>query len=175
MIANPNGAAVLGAPTFTQVPNPSDSNSPANGDFIWKFTYPYTVTVKGQSSGTEAEEITETGAIVYSSLSGTAAAGGLPSFAKWGAFITNFAACQGPLVPGTMTGPFFTDGQWNFGNFSNPGYTFTDSVGQVGANVSWWKNTMHKFRHCAEWIQAAGLSKWFPAKSKSDCTAVEQL
>lgn len=141
MIANPNGAAVLGAPTFTQVPNPSDSNSPGNGDIIWKFTYPYTVTTKGQSSGTEAEEITETGTIIYSSLSGTPAAGALPSFAKWGAFITNFAACQGALVPGTMTGPFFTDGQWNFGNFSNPGYTFTDPVGQVGANASWWKNS----------------------------------
>ena len=140
MIANPGGTAILGAPTFTQVPNPSDSNSPGNGDFIWKFSYPYTVTVKGQSSGNEAEEITQTGFIVYSSLSGTAAAGALPNFAKWGAFITNFSACQGPLVPGTMTGPFFTDGQWNFGNFSNPGYTFTDPVGQAGADVSWWKN-----------------------------------
>jgi hypothetical protein len=39
-----------------------------------------------------------------------------------------------------MTGPFFTDGQWNFGNFSSPGYTFTDTVGQAGANVSWWNN-----------------------------------
>jgi hypothetical protein len=140
MIANPGGGVVLGAPTFTQAANPSDSKSPGNGDLIWKFTYPFTVTVKGQSSGSEAEEITETGTLVYSSLTGTAAAGGAPSFAKWGAFIQNFADCQGPLVPGTMTGPFFTDGQWNFGNFSNPGYSFTDPVGQVGANASWWKN-----------------------------------
>ncbi len=140
MIANPNGAPVLAAPTVNQVPNPSDSNSPGNGDFIWTFTYPYTVTVTGRSSGTEAEEITETGSLVYSSTVGTAASGKLPSFSKWGGFITNFADCQGPLVPGTMTGPFFTDGQWNFGNFANPGYTYTDTVGQAGANVSWWKN-----------------------------------
>ncbi len=141
MIANPNGAPVLGLPTVTSKANPNDANSPGNGDLIWTFNYPYTVTISGRSSGSEAEVITETGIIVYSSLSGTGAAANPPKFSKWGAFITNFADCQGPLVPGTMTGPFFTDGQWNFGNYSNPGYTFTDTVGQAGANVSWWKNS----------------------------------
>ncbi len=140
MVANPGGTAVVGAPTFTQVPNPNDGNSPGDNDYIWKFTYPYTVTVKGISSGSEAEEITATGSIVYTSTSGSAASGRPPSFSKWGAFINNFSACQGSLVPGTMTGPFFTNGQWNFGNFSNPGYTFTDQIGQAGANASWISN-----------------------------------
>ena len=140
LVANPGGAAVLGAPTFSSGPNPADAKSPGNGDLIWKFSYPFTVTVQGQSSGTEGEKITETGTIIYSSTTGTPVAGAPPSFSKWGAFIDNFADCQGALVPGTMTGPFFTDGQWNFGNFSNPGYTFVNSIGQVGAKASWIKN-----------------------------------
>jgi hypothetical protein len=154
LTANPGGQAILQQPEFELTPNPADSHSclpvtaatcPPSGaantyDYVWTFAYPYTITVMGQSSGTEQEEVTESGIITYTSSPGTNAAGNDPSFAKWGAFITNFGDCQGPLVPGTMTGPFFTDGQWNFGNFSNPGYTFTDSVGQVGTNVSWWPN-----------------------------------
>lgn len=138
VIANPGGAPVLGTPTVTSVPNPVDPKNPA--DLVWTYTYPYTVTTQGQSSGKEAEVITENGNIVYTSTTGAGASGGPPSFAGWGAFIDKFAACQGSLVPGTMSGPFFTDGQWNFGNSSNPGYTFTDPVGQSGADVSWIKN-----------------------------------
>lgn len=143
----------LGTPQFQLQPNPIDSasclpvtlvtcpNGKVNShDYVWRFSYPYTLTIQGQSSGAEAEQITETGAINYTSTSGTPSAASPPSFAKWGAFINQFADCQGPLVPGTMTGPFFTNGQWNFSNSSNPGYTFTDTVGQVGANVSWWNN-----------------------------------
>jgi len=138
MIANPNATAVITGPTGNTAgtPNPSDPNNPT--DLTYSFIYTYTVTVQGKSTSGEAEQITETGTITYGSISGSGAAGTPPSFSKWGAFITNFAACQGPLAPGTMTGPFFTDGQWNFGNFSSPGYTFTDSVGQQGAQASWW-------------------------------------
>ncbi len=136
---NPGGAPILGVPTVTQVPNPLDAQSSTNGDNIWTFAYPYTVTVKGQSY-LGAEEITETGTIVYSSVTGTTTGGGPTKFSKWGAFISNFTACQGALVPGTITGPMFTNGQWNFGNFSNPGYTFTDTVGQAGADASWITN-----------------------------------
>jgi hypothetical protein len=113
---------------------------PNNKNYNWTFVYPYTVTVQGQSYGNEAEQITQIGAIVYTSNSGNGAVGGPPSMSKYGAFITNFTACQGPLVPGTETGPFFTDGQWNLGNYSNPGYTFNGSVAQAGAQVSWWSN-----------------------------------
>ena len=151
--ANPDGNPIIGNPQFKLEPSVGDANSclPTtqancpNGNandhnYTWTFSYPYEVTLKGQSSGSESEEITETGTINYTSISGTAAAGGPPPFSKWAAFITNFGDCQGPLAPGTMTGPFFTDGQWNFGNFSNPGYTFTGSIAQVGANASWISN-----------------------------------
>src|SRR5208282_2254498 len=58
------------------------------------------------------------------------------SYAYYGAFITNYPPCLGPLVPGTMTGPMFTDGAWGF----MPGgqYIFTDPVGQQDADASYW-------------------------------------
>ncbi len=141
--SNPTGAVLqgpqplAGQPYCTQSPlDPVHPNDNVTCDFI----YPYTVTVKGQSSGSEGEEITESGQIHYHTFSGNQASSTPPSFSKWGAFINHFGDCQGPLVQGTMTGPFFTNGQWNFDNSSSPGYTFTDPVGQSGANVSWWKN-----------------------------------
>ncbi|HXC32187.1 MAG TPA: hypothetical protein VNZ56_06910 [Verrucomicrobiae bacterium] len=156
MASNPGGAAVITATAPVASPVAGDSNSclpvgaatctvgastvPNDGNYNWTVSWPYQVTVKGISTGSESEVVTETGAIVYTSTSGSVAGGNPPSFSRWAAFITNFADCQGPLVPGTMTGPFFTDGQWNFGNFSNPGYTFTGSIGQAGADASWWSN-----------------------------------
>jgi len=157
-VTNPDGNLILGTPQFELKPDPGDSASclpvtqatcvnatypggiANDHNYKWQFNYPYEVTVQGQSSGSEGEEVVETGTIVYTSTTGTAAGGPPPIFSKWAAFITNFAACQGPLVPGTMTGPFFTDGQWNFGNFNNPGYTFTGSIAQQNTQASWISN-----------------------------------
>ena len=50
-------------------------------------------------------------------------------------FIGTYALCSADLVPGTITGPVFTNGSWNFSN-SGP-YTFTDPVGQSGATAGW--------------------------------------
>lgn len=105
-------------------------------DLQWTFRYPYSITVQGSSSGGSTEQITQTGMLVYQSAPGGASNTGT-SFSKWGAYITNYTACQGALVPGTMSGPFFTDGQWNFGNFTSPSYTFNGSVGQVSNQVSY--------------------------------------
>jgi hypothetical protein len=145
MVANQNGVAVVGAPQTLAgaanfcVQNPVDAAHPTD-NVTCDYIYPYTVTVAGRSSGSEQEQITESGQIHYHSFSGDLASTAPPSFAKWGAFITKYDDCQGPLVPGTMTGPFFTDGQWNFGDFSNPGYTFVDSIGEPGNQISWWPN-----------------------------------
>ena len=38
------------------------------------------------------------------------------SFASFGDFIYNFSPCFGALIPGTMTGPMFTNGAWQFRN-----------------------------------------------------------
>jgi Tfp pilus assembly protein PilX len=131
-----NDSASCWAPTQATCPPTNVAN---DQDLQWTFNYPYTIVVQGQSSGSEAEQVTESGTITWQSAPGGAANAGM-LFSKWGAYITNFSACQGPLTPGNMTGPFFTDGQWNFGNFTSPGYTFNGTVGQVAANVSWWNN-----------------------------------
>jgi hypothetical protein len=57
------------------------------------------------------------------------------SFSSFGAFISNFSANSSPLVYGTITGPQFTNGSWNFGSGGN--YTFTDPVSQSGSTVSY--------------------------------------
>lgn len=140
-------SATISNPTYTYSCNTSDSNCPTDNDYVWTFAYPYTVVVEGQSSGTGSEEVTETGIITYSSTPGTSASGGNPSFSKWAGFITNYALCSpgysssAGLAPGTMYGPFFTDGSWNFGNFSNPGYVFNGQIQQVGTSVGWIKNS----------------------------------
>lgn len=142
LIPNADGKPVVGTP-ITNAPIVNGQPTPPGcpTDCQWSYVYPYEVTVRGQSTGNEDEEINETGYITYNVSPGSIGAGGPPSFAKWGAFIDQFGDCQGPLVQGTMTGPFFTNGQWNFANSSNPGYTFTDSVGQSTRNVSWWNNS----------------------------------
>ena len=58
------------------------------------------------------------------------------SFAAWGMFINAYTVCDGStLVPGTITGPVFTNGGWNFGNSGN--YIFTDSVGSVSTTAGY--------------------------------------
>src|SRR5258708_3488781 len=61
-------------------------------------------------------------------LPATAAA--TANFAGWGMFIDSQPICSGTLVQGTITGPVFTNGAWNFGTGAT-GYTFTDPVGSV--------------------------------------------
>ena len=128
-----------GAALFCNADTPA--HLAANVNVQCDYLYPFDVTVKGISSGNENEQIEEKGMIHFSSFSGSPGNAGLPSFAKWGAFITTFPACDprnpSGLVPGTMNGPFFTDTQWNFGNYSNPGYTFNGTVGQVAAQPEW--------------------------------------
>jgi hypothetical protein len=91
----------------------------------------------GTATGAEQSTINESGSFsIY--------VAGIPAIANaaysiFGAFITNWDPCTlGWLVPGTMTGTMFTDGSWGFG----PGgaYIFTDPVGQVDPNASYWLN-----------------------------------
>ena len=99
----------------------------------YKYSFPYTVTVIGQSQGSEVATLVDSGTI-FLNASATAASYN-QSFAAWGMFIGTYALCSADLVPGTITGPVFTNGSWNFSN-SGP-YTFTDPVGQSGAQAGW--------------------------------------
>jgi Tfp pilus assembly protein PilX len=104
--------------------------SPVTG---YKYSFPYSVTVIGQSQGSEVATLVDSGTI-FLNASVTAASYN-QSFAAWGMFIGTYALCSGDLVPGTITGPVFTNGSWNFSN-SGP-YTFTDPVGQSGSQAGW--------------------------------------
>lgn len=97
------------------------------------YTFPYTFTIVGQSQGSEVATITDSGTIIVTAP--TSPPKYNQSFAAWGMFIGTYALCSADLVPGTITGPVFTNGSWNFSN-SGP-YTFTDAVGQVGGTAGW--------------------------------------
>ena len=58
------------------------------------------------------------------------------SFAIFGAWVDQYPACFGALIPGTMTGPMFTNGAWEFE--TGGAYIFTDPVGQANANADFW-------------------------------------
>lgn len=94
-------------------------------DFQYKF--PYTITAIGQSAGTEQQLVEDTGQLILN-IHVAAAGGTTRSFSGWGMFIDQSPQCNGSyLVPGTITGPVFTNGSWNFGTSGS--YIFTDKVG----------------------------------------------
>jgi hypothetical protein len=94
-------------------------------DFQYKF--PYAITAIGQSSGSEQQLVEDSGQLVLDIH--VAPSGGVnTAFSAWGMFIDNATECDGStLVPGTITGPVFTNGAWNFGTSGS--YIFTDKVG----------------------------------------------
>jgi hypothetical protein len=58
----------------------------------------------------------------------------ITSFAAWGMFIDQWNICTGgTLVPGTISGPAFTNGAWTFGTSGS--YIFTDTVGSFSPDA----------------------------------------
>ncbi len=101
----------------------------------YRYIYNYSLTSLGQSQGNEAMTLTDSG-----SLTVTATVGQVPgvktSFSAWGMFIDHYDICSGSyLVPGTISGPVFTNGAWTFGQGGN--YTFTDSVGSASSQFGY--------------------------------------
>jgi Tfp pilus assembly protein PilX len=117
-------------------PCTAPTQTTANPITAYVYTFPYTFTVVGQSQGSEVATITDSGTIIVTAPTSPPAYN--QSFAAWGMFIGTYGLCSADLVPGTITGPVFTNGSWNFSN-SGP-YTFTDAVGQVGAQAGWDNN-----------------------------------
>jgi len=93
------------------------------------YTFPYTITALGQSSGNGQQLVEDSGQLVLDIH--VAPSGGVNrNFAGWGMFIDKYTECDGStLVPGTITGPVFTNGAWNFGTAGS--YIFTDKIGSV--------------------------------------------
>ena len=80
-----------------------------NGSATWyQLSYPYKITVTGQSSAGQANTIEEQGTLALTVTISTSAT---TNFAAWGMFIDQNPICNGStLVPGTITGPVFTNG-----------------------------------------------------------------
>ncbi|MGH9397880.1 MAG: hypothetical protein ACRD18_13650 [Terriglobia bacterium] len=97
------------------------------------YTFNYSLTAVGTAQGSEQQTVSETGSIILN-VSGNGASTNV-SFAAFGAFIDQYPPCLGALIPGTMTGPMFTNGAWQF----MPGnYIFTDPVGQANGKADYW-------------------------------------
>lgn len=101
----------------------------------YQYIYNYSLTGLGQSRGTEAATVDDSGSFTFTATL-TASGGSKTSFAAWGMFIDQYAICGGgTLVPGTITGPVFTNGAWTFSDAGN--YIFTDSVGSVNSQAGY--------------------------------------
>ena len=99
------------------------------------YSFPYTITAIGQSIANEQQIVEDAGSLVVTATFDTAAAF-QQNFAAYGMFIDQYAECSGSyLVPGTISGPVFTNGAWTFGNTGS--YTFTGKVGSVSPTFGW--------------------------------------
>ena len=122
--------------TSNVVPLPTCTNVGNGSATYHQYSYPYKITVIGQSRTNETNTVQEQGTIlltvtIHSTTSSNA------NFAAWGMFIDQSPICNGTyLVPGTVTGPVFTNGAWNFGTGSIS-YIFTDQVGSVSSNLGY--------------------------------------
>jgi len=86
----------------------------------------------GHTFGSWAATVDDSGSFTLTAA--LAPSGGTQtSFAVWGTFIDQFTICSSPFVPGTLTGPIFTNGAWAFSE-AGP-YIFTDSVGSVSGTA----------------------------------------
>jgi Tfp pilus assembly protein PilX len=98
----------------------------------YKYIYNYTLQSVGQAQGAQATTLTDRGSVIVNAT--LVPVNSKTSFAAWGMFIDQWSICSGStLVPGTISGPAFTNGSWTFGTTGN--YIFTDTVGSAGSNA----------------------------------------
>jgi Tfp pilus assembly protein PilX len=107
-------------------------SAPSGSVTGYQYIYNYALVAQGQSQGNESATLSDRGSVIVNAT--LVAASTTTSFAGWGMFIDNSPICNGStLVPGTITGPVFTNGAWNFGTSGS--YIFTDSVGSANADA----------------------------------------
>jgi hypothetical protein len=126
---DPNTFCHWSSPTNPAPGKTSDTcaSSLPNAPAKFYYTYDYSITVQGQSKGNENTVVSDKGIVQIES--DTTPQNTIKNFAGYGMFIDQQGLCSGTLVPGTITGPVFTNGSWNFGTSGK--YTFTDQVQQV--------------------------------------------
>jgi len=127
------------APGYPQGSNPTSggtcTSANTSGCQDWKYVYNYALIVAGSSQGTEQSKIELTGEItINTSLAPSGPV--TTSFAAWGMFIDQYTVCGGgDLVPGTISGPVFTNGGWTFSTSGQ--YIFTDKVGSADSKAGY--------------------------------------
>jgi Tfp pilus assembly protein PilX len=110
-------------------PGPCSSDSKATA---YQYIFNYSLTAAGRSLASQLSTVQETGNITLNVIGTPAGA----SFAGWGMFIDQQPICNGSyLVPGTITGPVFTNGSWTFGTTGS--YIFTDPVASAGSKAGY--------------------------------------
>lgn len=98
----------------------------APASYVYKYNY-HMVSV-GQAVGSQRSRVEEKGTLT---ITVPVSAYVPPFFSGYGMFFDNTAVCDGTtLVPGTISGPVFTNGGFTFGTSGQ--YIFTDAV-QTGA------------------------------------------
>ena len=96
------------------------------------YTVPYTLTAVGQSLANEKTTIVDSGNL---QINVPVAPGSTTCPFPPRELSDQYAECSTPFAPGTLTGPFFTNGAWTF----EPGsYTFTGSVGSVSSTFGYY-------------------------------------
>ena len=151
----PSTFAPASAPTVTGTLTCSTSTpcpGIVNGTVLntgYTYQFNYQLCTLGRASGAQQVYTSEYGVIkVNIAAQTTTSKQTVVSFASFGAFVDNYAPCFGALTPGTMTGPMFTNGAWNFGTSGS--YIFTDPVGQANPNMSYWFGSCTQAAACSD-------------------------
>jgi len=121
-------------PMFALAPNSPTTQYSGNSLVGSTYIYNYNLTVTGMAQGSEQTTVSETGSLILA-VSGQQQTSTI-NFAIFGGWVDQYPPCFGALVPGTMTGPMFTNGAWEF--MTGGAYIFTDPVGQANPNADFW-------------------------------------
>jgi type IV pilus assembly PilX-like protein len=112
----------------------------------YQYVWGYTVAATGSSQGTEQQAVTQRGTITMNIKA--QAQTFTQNFAWYGGFVDQYPDGTGPLIPGTMTGPMFTNNAWEFmpttRQYPSP-YVFTDPVGQHENDVEYWNASISSY------------------------------
>jgi Tfp pilus assembly protein PilX len=114
--------------------NPGDPTRYTVGSY--SYSYPYKITAVGNSIANQQNTIEETGNLIATVTINNSFQ---QNFAAYGTFFNTYPICGSGFVKGTMSGQFFSNDSWNFGDaaYGAGGYIFTGSVGAHNANVGY--------------------------------------
>ena len=122
--------------TFSIAPNSPTITATSTSTGLptgYQYIYNYNICVTGTAQGSEQTTVSENGSFILS-LAGQQASTTV-AFSIFGGWVDQYPPCFGALIPGTMTGPMFTNGAWEF---MTGAYIFTDPVGQANSNADYW-------------------------------------